>query len=196
MSCSSDSSSTVPTLSDYLRESHTLLSLILQIPPFPPSSALRTTFLLRLTGDITGAITGYKPTPEVLSQLLDWLNDLDRGWLAVLRSQAWDTDTRSGVDVPTLENSLQPPDGDTTTSMPASPMSQTERARLRSLLIAGTGRLEEWLMNLDTAGQDYTAVLETLGLQQGFDDLFEGTRAEMGSLHGIMNMPEGMEGTC
>lgn len=107
----------------------------------------------------------------------------------MLRAQAWDADARAGVGVP------QPPDGDEA-SPPRSPLSQTERTRLRSLLIACTGRLEEWLVGLDTAGQDYTEVLETMGLQQDFDDLFTGTLSEMGSLNGVMNVPAGMEGTC
>lgn len=136
--------------------------------------------------------------PDVLPQLLDWLNDLDRGWLAILRSQAWDTDTRQGVDVPREHDGLRPPDGDTTGTLIGSPLSQTERTRLRSLLIGGTAQLEEWLVDLDAAGRgaDYTAALETMGLQQGFDDLFSGTLSEMGSLNGVMNVPEGMEGTC
>ena len=52
------------------------------------------------------------------------------------------------------------------------------------------------MVQLDTGGQDYDVVLQTLGLQQGFDDLFSGTLAEMGSFSADMNMPEGMEGTC
>ena len=75
-------------------------------------------------------------------------------------------------------------------------MSQTDRTRLRSLLISGTGRLEEWLVELDTGEQDYAAVLHEMGLQQGFDELFAGTLAEMGSLRGVMNVPQGMVGTC
>ena len=135
---------------------------------------------------------------DVQPQLLDWLNDLDRGWLAVLRAQAWDPEARQGVDVPRAHDGLQPPDGDTSGTVISSPLSQTERTRLRSLLIAGTARLEEWLVGLDAADADadYTAVLETMGLQQGFDDLFAGTLAEMGSFSGAVNVPDGMEGTC
>ncbi|GJE88097.1 hypothetical protein PsYK624_041800 [Phanerochaete sordida] len=193
---SEPTSTTVPTLTDYLRQSHTLLSLILQIPSTPPSASLRTTFLLRLTGDVMGAIPGYRPTPDVLAAVLDWLNDLDRGWLAVLRGQEWDSDAREGVDAPPS----QPADGDASAqdTVLGSPLSQTERTRLRSLLIGGTARLEEWLTELDTAhpDADYTVVLERMGLQQGFDDLFAGTLTEMGSFGGAVSVPEGMEGTC
>lgn len=160
--------------------------MILQIPPVNPSASLRVTLLLRLTGDVLGSITGYRPDVETLPALLDWMNDLDRGWLAVLRSQPWDTESRKGVDVSTEEVEL----------LQSSPMNQTERTRLRSLIIGGTSRMEEWLVELDTGGQDYEVVLQTLGLQQGFDDLFSGTLAEMGSFSGVMNMPQGMEGTC
>lgn len=160
--------------------------MILQIPPVNPSASLRVTLLLRLTGDVLGSITGYRPDVETLPTLLDWMNDLDRGWLTVLRSQAWDTEYRKGVDVFTEEDE----------PLQSSPMSQTERTRLRSLIIGGTSRMEEWMVQLDTGGQDYDVVLQTLGLQQGFDDLFCGTLAEMGSFGGVMNVPQGMEGTC
>ncbi|KAI0689831.1 hypothetical protein BC835DRAFT_1367292 [Cytidiella melzeri] len=189
--CSSDSSSTLQTLFSYLEATHTLMSMILQIPPLDPSTSLRINLLLRLTGEVLSSITGYGPNFEILPHLLDWLNDLDRGWLAVLRSQAWDTESRSGVDICTSKEN-----GRGSVMQRSSTMSQTERTRLRSLLISGTARMEEWLLDLDTAGQDYEVVLETLGLQQGFDELFTGTLAEIGSLSGTMNMPVGVGGTC
>lgn len=168
------------------------MSLILQIPPLDPSASLRTTLLLRLTGDVMNAFTGYRPDMQTLPQLLDWLNDLDRGWLAVLRSQAWSPASLTGVDI-ALDSGTA--DG---TSLPhqSTPMSQTERTRLRSLLISGTTRMEEWLVELDTAGQDYEIALDTFGLRQGFDDLFTGTLTEMGSLSGTASVLEKVEATC
>ncbi|OCH86184.1 hypothetical protein OBBRIDRAFT_738475 [Obba rivulosa] len=174
-------STTLPTLSSYLTATHPLLSLILQIPPIDPSAALRTTLLLRLTGDVMSAIPGYVPDVQTLPQLLSWLDDLDNGWLAVLRGQAWDPETHTGVDPNTT---------------PATPMSQTERTRLRSMLITGTGMMEEWLEGLNMNGQSYELTLETLGLQQDFDELFSKTLTEMGTLHGNDNDPRGMQGTC
>ena len=137
------------------------------------------------------SIPGYKPDIETLPELLDWLNDLDNAWLAVLRAQVWDPETKEGVDL--ILDASTP-----TTNLRSTPPTVTERTRLRSLLIGGTAKMEEWLVGLDTTGQDadYEAVLENLGLQQGFDDLFTGTLAEMGSLRGSVNVPEGMEGTC
>ena len=121
-----------------------------------------------------------------LPLLLAWLQDLDRGWLAVLRAQAWDVSASSGVDISSLRS---PSDAGTT------PVSQTERTRLRSALLAGAGALEEWLERLDTRGEGFDVVLARAGLEQAFDDLFSGTLAEMGSLSGSMNDPAGMEGT-
>ncbi|KAI0927834.1 hypothetical protein AcW1_005253 [Taiwanofungus camphoratus] len=182
----SQPSSTLPSLKSYLIATRPLLSLILQIPPLDPSASLRTSLLLRLTGEIMNSIPGYVPDTQTLAQLLAWLDDLDKGWLAVLRSQAWGPIVRTGTDV-TL-----PADN----SQHSTPASQTDRTRLRSILVAGTSRMEEWLQEIDMEGQSYELALERLGLQQGFDELFSGTLAEMGSLTGSMNDPQGMEGTC
>lgn len=164
----------------------------MQIPPVDPSASLRTSLLLRLTGDVMNSITGYKPDVQTLSQVLDWFNDLDHAWLAVLRLQEWDTEAHEGKDAVTDSSEEDRP------SFTSSPINQTERTRLRSLLVTGTASMEEWLVALDPhqPEDDYTTVLENLGLQQGFDDLFTGILAEMGSLDGSMNKPEGMIGTC
>lgn len=162
----------------------------MQIPPVDPSTSLRISFLLRLTGEVMNSIVGYPPDLQTLPQLLAWLDDLDHAWLAVLRFQAWDTEEKTGVDIviESPEEGIPP--------LTSSPMSQTERTRLRSLLVAGTSNMEEWLVGLESGGQDYETLLESMGLQQRFDDLFSGSLAEMGSLDGSMNLPEGMEGTC
>ncbi|KAI0628812.1 hypothetical protein C8Q77DRAFT_1067074, partial [Trametes polyzona] len=181
----SDTSSTLPTLQAYLEATHHMLSLILQIPPIDPSAPLRTSLLLRLTGEVLQSIPGYTPDTETLPLLLAWLGDLDEAWLAVIRAQAWDPEECRGVDVDL------PPDGR------VSHMSQTERTRLRSLLISGSDSLEEWLEGLDTRGEGSLEVtLQRLGLEQSFNDLFSGTLAELGSLGGEVNDPRGMIGTC
>lgn len=202
---SSHPSTTLPTLDAYLDAAHALLALILQIPPTAPAqAALRTAFLLRLTGDILTSVTGYAPSssssalsPEgvdrdkdadmedgegaeqkenegdefgdgngkegrqdtntPLHHLLALLTELDNGWYAVLRAQAWDARTHSGVDVeiplPLLIPSLSgsgfdsgPPDSSAESSIVgAPPVSQTDRTRLRSILASGASRLEAWL---------------------------------------------------
>ncbi|TBU40245.1 hypothetical protein BD309DRAFT_967839 [Dichomitus squalens] len=179
-----DPSSSLPTLPAYLEATHHLLSLILQVPPVDPSAPLRTTLLLRLTGDVLAAVPGYVPTLDVLPLLLSWLADLDAGWLAVLRSQAWDPTSSTAVDARLPEGAR------------ASTPSQTERTRLRSLLIGGTDALEEWLERLDTSGAGFEMVLEKVGMEQAFNELFAGTLAEMGSLTGALNDPRGMEAAC
>jgi len=138
--------------------------------------------MLRLTNDVMHAIPGYAPDATALPMLLEWFDVLDRGWLAVLRVQAWDPAQREGVNV------LRP------AGKRASPVNQTERTRLRSLLVTGTGNMEEWLEGLSTE-EGYGDALERLGLQQGFDDLFSRTLSEMGGLGEAANNPEGMIGT-
>ncbi|PIL33046.1 hypothetical protein GSI_04495 [Ganoderma sinense ZZ0214-1] len=197
-----DPSSTLRTLPAYLEATHHLLSLILQIPPVDPSAPLRTALLLRLTGDVLSAVPGYGPAlePTALPLLLSWLADLDAAWLAVLRAQAWDPARERAVDaLPDL------PEGE---GARASRPSQTERTRLRSLLIGGTDALEEWVEKV-TVGMDVAGELEGAGaevslghaqgraeIEQAFNELFAGTLAEMGSLTGAMNDPRGMEATC
>ncbi|OJT02027.1 hypothetical protein TRAPUB_7561 [Trametes pubescens] len=182
----SDPTSPLTTLQAYLEATHHLLSLVLQIPPVDPSAPLRTTLLLRLSGEVLHSILGYTPDTDTLPLLLEWLGDLDQAWLAVLRAQAWDPEECKGVDVALPEGAR------------ATPMSQTERTRLRSLLISGGDGLEEWLEGLDTRGEESVEVtLERLGLEQAFNELFGGTLAEMGSLGGSeVNDPRGMIRTC
>jgi len=72
-------------------------------------------------------------------------------------------------------------------------MSQTERTRLRSLLIAGTENLEGWLESLDPSSGNDTierrfeegaSDVEELDIQTRFDQIFSDTLTEMGILHG------------
>jgi len=164
-------SSKLTTLSAYLEASHHLLNLILQIPPIEPSVSLRNTLLLRLTGEIFNSVPGYTPDKDSLPVLLDWLQDLDQGWVAVLRSQGWDPEARSGI-------SVRLPDG----AHPGS-LSQTERTRLKSMLVAGTEMLEEWMDLLRAQSGDVETSIEAT--QAGrFEDLFSSTLTEMGFLSG------------
>ena len=173
------SSTTLPTLVAYLSAAHPLLAVILQIPPLDPQAALRSSLLLRLTGEIMSSITGYQPTVDSLPILLSWLDELDRGWLAVLQSQIWDPDSHSGVDF------IIPSDSRESHIVHFSPISQTDRTRLRSILVSGITALEEWLETLDIEGaEDLPSALERLGATQEFDDLFHRTLSEMGELEG------------
>ena len=148
--------STLPSLSAYLKSSQQILSLILQIPPVDPSTSLRTALLLRLTNDAVTSITGYPCHQEVLPELLDWMDDLDQAWMAVLQSQIWDPEHGEGVDlVVSADEALA--------GFKSTPTSQTDRARLRSLIIAGLEALGEW---------SQATVPEDLAMQANFDNLF------------------------
>jgi len=142
---SEPSLSKLPTLTAYLDAMHHLLAFILQIPPIDPSTSLRTAFLLRLTSDVMNSVPGYPPKLNGLPQLIDFLDDLDEAWLAVLNSQLWDPSSGTGVNlvIPIDMMELDRP-------IRSTPMSQTERTRLHSLLVTGTAGLEEWLSTLST----------------------------------------------
>ncbi|KIK96675.1 hypothetical protein PAXRUDRAFT_825694 [Paxillus rubicundulus Ve08.2h10] len=174
VSSSEPSLTKLPTLSTYLEAMQHLLAFVLQIPPIDPSGPLRTTFLLRLTGDVMNSVPGYLPDIYDLQRLLDFLDDLDQAWVTVLKSQVWDPSAGEGVDLFVSVEMIEPGK-----PIRSTPVSQTERTRLRSLLVTGTEGLEEWL---GTPGEDYQPALARAGLMQGFDDLFTMTLAEMGSL--------------
>jgi hypothetical protein len=87
-----------------------------------------------------------------LTSLLQFLDTLDRAWLAILRSQIWDTASGRGVDM--LVSSSQPQSPATLQGNlaglqlgggTAGGVSQTDRTRLRSILLLGTERMEEWM---------------------------------------------------
>ncbi|KZT74076.1 hypothetical protein DAEQUDRAFT_702285 [Daedalea quercina L-15889] len=190
-------SSTLPSLASYLAAVHPLLVLILQIPPAEPSASLRTSLLLRLTGEVLGSITGYRPDIDTLPQLLQWLDELDRGWLAVLRGQAWNPASHSGIDIGVPSQTAGNGSDAAGRGRPRPSTSQTDRTRLRSILIDGTNQMEEWLADIDSVDENYQAALETMDMQRGFNDLFAQTLGEMGSLDGSMPIDsQRMVGTC
>ncbi|EJD06235.1 uncharacterized protein FOMMEDRAFT_166479 [Fomitiporia mediterranea MF3/22] len=168
---------------------------------------------------------------QTLRQLLTWLDELDKGWYTVLCAQAWDATAQEGVDVeldvdgsssPTntqnsdlnsagLQSETQMEDYSPTSLGPRDSVSQTDRTRLRSLLLAGIAALEEWLDNTqppstaiatndhifdeaDSNRPDLEETLEHLGLQQSFDDLFSRTLSAMGELGGeVLSVGEELE---
>lgn len=145
----------------------------MQIPPIDPSISLRVALLLRLTGDVLACVVGYTPDTTSLEALLAWLADLDAGWVATLRGQAWDAKESRAYDVTLPVNRS------------ARAVSTTERARLRSLIIEGTDTLQEWLSEFVKSDQDFDEVLERMGVEEGFGDVFANTLAEMGALGGV-----------
>ncbi|KAG7453140.1 uncharacterized protein BT62DRAFT_940510, partial [Guyanagaster necrorhizus] len=174
----SQSTSHLPTLQLYLEAATKLLLMILQIPPVDPSTSLRTSYLLHLTNDVLSSIVGYPPNPQNAADLMDWLDDLDQAWLAVLQSQVWDPKEGLGVDLVIDVDSVA-------AGVKSSPLSQTERTRLRSLLLGGVETLEEWLFGWEGDGDSSGNILESTGLQAAFDEVFSRTLDELGGLGGL-----------
>jgi hypothetical protein len=178
-STSSEPTTRLPTLGHYINAARDILSLVLQIPPIDPSSSLRTAFLLRLTNDTLCSIIGYPPTDQNVPEALDWLDDLDQAWFTVLQSQVWDPKQGIGADL-IIDAS------DAVNGIKSSPLTQTEKTRLRSLLTGSTSSLEEWLEGRSRGGdEDVEGMLQRLGLQAEFDDLFSRTLEFLGELGGV-----------
>ena len=189
-----DTSSTLQTLSAYLDSVRTVLALILQIPPIDPSTSLRIAYLLRFTSDVLGAIPGYNissssglPSHAVLQDVVDFLDDLDQSWMAVIQNQIWDPDRAEGVDlvIPTTSNELA---NNSFINYRSSPPSQTDVTRLRSLLFSGQSALEEWVSNQRNKGdkeeEDVAMMLANMGLLDQFDSLFAQTLDYLGGFSG------------
>ncbi|KIK18267.1 hypothetical protein PISMIDRAFT_632279 [Pisolithus microcarpus 441] len=89
----------LPMLSSYLHAMQDLLAFILQIPPIDPLTPLCTTFLLCLTSNVMNSVLGYPPSMADFWQLLDFMDDLNQVWVAILHSQVWDPDKGEGIDL-------------------------------------------------------------------------------------------------
>jgi len=184
---SSEPMAHLPTLDDYLQASQKILAMILRIPPVDPSTSLRTQVLLRLTNDVLSSTPGYLPTPENLVLALDWLDDLDQAWVSVLQTQTWDPEEGVGVDLVIDAE-------DAANGLKSTGPSQTERTRLKSLLIGGVATLEEWVEGRTVAEfdgetsnenvRDVEALLKELGLQEDFDNLFSRSLDELRDVGG------------
>ena len=196
------------TIPAYLEAARHLLLLVIQIPPIDPSTGLRTAYLLRLTGDVLFAIPGYQletstttSIQETLRDVLEFLGDLDRAWLAVLQSQVWDPSTGQAVDlVVTLHDDSQTINSpsnmpSTLSSIKSTPPTQTEVTRLQSLLFTGESSLEEWLTNEksradDADNDDVSGMLDRMGLLDEFDSLFVRTLDFLGGFTGTTAEPD------
>jgi hypothetical protein len=207
---SSDISSTLRTLPAYLEAARHLLLLVIQIPPIDPSTGLRIAYLLRLTGDVLFAIPGYQletsnttSIQETLQDVLEFLGELDRAWLAVLQSQVWDPSTGQAVDLVVAlyddhdPKTINPPSNipsESALSIKSTPPSQTEVTRLQSLLFTGESSLEEWLTNEksradDADNDDVSGMLDRMGLLDEFDSLFVRTLDFLGGFMGTTAEP-------
>lgn len=141
-----------------------------------------------------------------LRDLLDFLDDLDQAWLAVLQGQVWDPTTAEGVSLQVglqrITESSAPHENDEErpinmeVEFKTTTPSQTDVTRLRSLLITGESALEEWLLNEKVAqqsgqidGDDLTGMLDRMGLLDEFDDIFTQTLDFLGGFGGDEYQP-------
>ncbi|GAA5874299.1 hypothetical protein JCM3774_000934 [Rhodotorula dairenensis] len=115
--------SRLPTLDAFLQALLPLHAFILTIPAVPPSGALRIAYYLNLTSFIAPALDGYTILDETLDTLFETLARFDRGWVAVLRGDDWDSTAGRARSEQTMP-----------TGGYAGGMRTTDRARLESLV--------------------------------------------------------------
>jgi hypothetical protein len=154
--------------------------------------------MLRLTGEVLKGIVGYPLARnhndsggvnlDVVREVLDWLDDIDNAWVLILQGQIFDPTTKRGIDL--LVDSSTP-------ASTSDNVTQTERTRLRSLLVGGSAALEEWVQEVGDGGVLFDR-LEEAGLREELDEIFMGTLREIGGLEGSIDLsdPDGMVGTC
>ncbi|GAA5863888.1 hypothetical protein JCM1840_005806 [Sporobolomyces johnsonii] len=101
---------TLPDLASFLNALLPLHSFILTIPAVPPSASLRTAYYLQLTGFLAPALGAYSLADDVLDPLFDLLDRFDRGWVAVLNGQEWDSangKAREGEPTPSKSEAMR-----------------------------------------------------------------------------------------
>jgi len=167
-------------LVDYISYITALHSFILQIPPNPSTSTMRTNFYLRLTLDLFErcityplARSGVAPPrrdeeDQSLDRLLNCFTQFDEGWFTILTSRSWDTKKNTAVltDTPGTRGRE---DSDVTT-----------RTVLHSAILNGMGAADEWLgdhLDLERAhirekfGETFWKTLEILeGVEEGTEE--------------------------
>lgn len=165
---------------DYILPLH---SFILQLPPNPSTTAMRTNFYLRLTLDLFercityplaqsgGASHQRSEEDHSLSSLLGCLLQIDEGWFAILTSRAWDTKKNTAVLTSTARAGRR---GD---------LDSTTRTVLHSAILSGMGAIDKWLrdhLDLERAdvrekfGETFWKTLEILeGVEEGTEEFAE-----------------------
>lgn len=158
------------------------------------------------------AIVGYKPRVEDLDGLLEWLRVLDVGWEGVLRGVPWEVAILDGSGSSGIRaggvggdngegrsrrgEERKGPENESEREK-SKVLTQTEKTRLKSLLITGAARIDEWLEGLspkedsgieelgnqevlgEGSASDYVDILESRGLRERFERLFERTLKEL-----------------
>ena len=133
---------------------------------------------MHLTNDALSAIPGYPAELKTLPDLLTWLDELDRSWQVVLAGQIWRPEEHIGVD---------PPEGSALQTR--SLITQTDRTRLKSMLISGSAVIEDWVGEIvaqdDVDAEDIESMLQRLGIAEGSVRIFPGTLDELERMSGL-----------
>lgn len=93
----------------------------------------------------------------------------------------WDPVEGVGVDL-VVDLDADGMDVEAVRKVKSSPVNETEKTRLRSLLLGGVETLEEWL---DAEGEGATSVLEGMGLKEQFNEVFSRSMDELGGFEGL-----------
>lgn len=136
--------------------------------------------------------------------VLDWLDDLDQGWVMVLRSEPWQVPTEQDSDDGisdaderlSKEIEAELDDGRSLGLTRKSSVSGTEITRLKSLLLGGVSALEEWIQGPTAKESDVSGVaarLAQFGMQEAFECVFSNTMDELGAIGGYVAEPVSME---
>ncbi|KAF8759068.1 SIKE family [Rhizoctonia solani] len=136
------------TLTSYLTASSSLVNMILLIPP---SEGVRTSWLLRVTGDIFENVPAYQ-LDTVLETVVEEQGEQEQ--VPILSDKGLERSTRSlncskeTWDIRATAFWIQQPDtSELGTEAPTSNsvFSTTDRIRLRSLIISGKHEFDDWL---------------------------------------------------
>lgn len=119
---------------------------------------------------------------------MEWLDDLDQAWVAVLQAQIWNPGPSSGPgrgeDLVVDVEDVIAGGG----SIKSTPMSITDRTRLKSLLLGGVTTLEEWLEGKPIGvNRQFEADDDD---DDGLNDIFSNTLEELGGLGVVALEPE------
>ncbi|WFD37332.1 uncharacterized protein MJAP1_000276 [Malassezia japonica] len=163
-----EASAQLPTLAAFLQQWVPLVEIISTTPLLGATAALRDTYLLRLTTELTEGVVGYSTKSDSehtakaqLLHVLYWADLLDQLWAARLQrvpQRLSDAQKSAKTRFPTLDmesesmridaESVRPPPivhGAVDEQIP--PYAQTDRVRLRDVLSQAEQQLFGWMRN-------------------------------------------------
>ncbi|KAF8319373.1 hypothetical protein DL93DRAFT_2075010 [Clavulina sp. PMI_390] len=142
-------------------------SFILQIPPHPSSTTMRSSFYLRLTLDVFDRAITYPVRPAgahssetldpdelaLLEDLLKFFIVMDEGWYAILTFRSWN----SSEDTPIVDGTPS----NSNSFMGSRSVDTTTRTVLHSAILSGTTEVDNWLY--DDLGLQRAEIREKFG---------------------------------